>query len=144
MPSQYVNGTGMLASVVGLRKARLPLQLSAKGFKLVLTKTFVSGRSSLCQDVLLSVCVSVCSRPCSHYEVLSSNHIGIPLLTVDPSLANGGELAPLLSASAGSIASSSTTPTVVVTEGIPHLSSVDGKNPEVGIYPFGGPLEGST
>ena len=51
--------------------------------------------------------------PFSHYP-------GIPILPVDPSLANPGELAPLLSAAA--LPSSSRPSTVVVTEGIPPVA----------------------
>jgi len=58
----------------------------------------------------------------SRAATMSYFHPGISLLPVDPSLANGGELAPLLSATARSIASSFNTPTVVVTEGIPPVS----------------------
>jgi len=63
MPSQYVSGTGTLASVVGLRKVRLPLQLCTKGSKLVFLqhqpKLSFRGGVSFATDVLLSVCVSV-------------------------------------------------------------------------------------
>ena len=85
-------------------------------------KSMLVGANEKCLCVskwVLSTFVAPAGQPLEAIVLFST---GIPILPVDPSLSNRGGLPPILPAAASGQPSSSTTQSVVVTEGIPPVS----------------------